>query len=79
MTDRISLSALALCLGLSGAPALAQTRSPAPAAATAPAPRTADYIVALVDGEPITNHEVRQRVLQLEQRLAEEGRRIERP
>lgn len=74
MIERIPLSALALLLGLGGLPALAQS----PTAAAAATARASDFIVALVDGEPITNHEVRQRVLQLEQRLAEEGRRIER-
>lgn len=78
MTERITLSTLALLLGLSGAPALAQ--SPRLGAPIGPQPvsRTADFIVALVDGQPVTNHEVRVRAAQLEQRLAEERRSLPR-
>lgn len=46
-----------------------------PAAAPA-ASRTADYIVALVNGEPITNHDVRQRLLRVEQQLARQGANV---
>jgi peptidyl-prolyl cis-trans isomerase SurA len=44
----------------------------------APAPsqvdgRTVDYIVALVNSEPVTNNEVRQRLLRIEQQMAQQG------
>lgn len=38
-----------------------------------PSTRTADFIVTLVNGEPITNHEVRQRLLRIEQQMARQG------
>ncbi|WP_332814822.1 peptidylprolyl isomerase [Ramlibacter sp.] len=76
----------ALVLVLAGAaalsmPAAAQLRatpqlgSPAPARAPA-GPRPADYIVAVVNSEPITNNEVRTRLLRFEQQLAQEGAAI---
>lgn len=53
----------------------------APAAATAPAaaprftagPREADFIVAVVNTEPVTNNEVRARMLRAQKQLAERG------
>lgn len=39
----------------------------------APGPQTADFIVALVNSEPVTNNEVRQRVLRVEQQLTQQG------
>ena len=36
-------------------------------------PRAADYIVAVVNSEPITNNEVRARMLRFEQQLAQQG------
>ena len=75
MTERITLSALALALATVGTPVLAQRSAAAPAITTT---RAADFIVALVDGQPVTNHEVRTRVAQLEQRLAEERRSLPR-
>jgi peptidyl-prolyl cis-trans isomerase SurA len=38
-----------------------------------PGPRTVDYIVALVNSEPVTNNEVRQRLLRVEQQLTQQG------
>ena len=35
--------------------------------------RTIDYIVALVNSEPVTNNEVRQRLLRIEQQMAQQG------
>lgn len=35
--------------------------------------RTVDYIVALVNSEPVTNNEVRQRMLRVEQQMAQQG------
>ena len=44
---------------------------------TAPAPasdgRTVDFIVALVNSEPVTNNDVRQRMLRVEQQLTQQG------
>jgi peptidyl-prolyl cis-trans isomerase SurA len=36
-------------------------------------PRTADYIVALVNSEPVTNNEVRARLLRVEQQMTQQG------
>ncbi|MES2843158.1 MAG: peptidylprolyl isomerase [Pseudomonadota bacterium] len=44
--------------------------SPVPSAATS---RTADYIVALVNSEPVTNNEVRQRMVRMEQQLTQQS------
>lgn len=44
--------------------------APTPAASTS---RTADFIVALVNSEPITNSEVRQRMVRLEQQLTQQS------
>jgi peptidyl-prolyl cis-trans isomerase SurA len=49
---------------------------PSAAAANAPAsnaPRTVDFIVALVNSEPITNNEVRARLLRVEQQITQQG------
>lgn len=80
MTERPFLSALALALGLlcTGTASAQALRTPgglslpigsAPRADN----RTADYIVALVNSEPLTNHEVRQRLRQVEQNIAQRG------
>ena len=42
-------------------------------AANSAGPQTADFIVALVNSEPVTNNDVRQRLLRLEQQLAQQG------
>lgn len=70
---------LGLMAGLAG-PAGAQLRAPAPGAPAAPAasaalaaPRTADFIVAVVNSEPVTNTEVRARLARLERQLAQQG------
>src|SRR5450759_2127183 len=39
-------------------------------------PRRADYIVAVVNSEPITNHEVRLRMAQFGQQLAQQGQAV---
>jgi len=78
MTDRTFLlrpSALALAALLIAGPTSAQTSraaAPAPAAAAAPAARTADFIVALVNSEPITNHDVAVEVRRTQQQLAQQ-------
>jgi peptidyl-prolyl cis-trans isomerase SurA len=50
-------------------------RAPASATsnATAPAVIQADYIVAVVNSEPVTNHEIKTRLIRYERRLAEQG------
>src|SRR5262245_10048044 len=42
-------------------------------AAAASGPRPAEFIVAVVNSEPITNNEVRSRLLRYEQQLAQQG------
>src|SRR5215212_5989532 len=39
-------------------------------------PRAADYIVAVVNSEPITNNEVRSRMVRFEQQLAQQGTQL---
>lgn len=83
MTDRlspISRAAAALLCGslLAASMAQAQGLRPAsglraPVAQAASASRTADFIVALVNSEPVTNSEVRQRVVRLEQQLTQQS------
>jgi peptidyl-prolyl cis-trans isomerase SurA len=74
----MTLRALVLVLACAAAlPAAAQLRAtpqlgtgrPAPDAS----PRAADYIVAVVNSEPITNHEVRSRTLRVEQQMTRQG------
>jgi peptidyl-prolyl cis-trans isomerase SurA len=62
------------------APAAAQLRPTPQLGASRPAqppadrgPRPADFIVAVVNSEPITNNEVRARLLRFEQQLAQQG------
>lgn len=51
-----------------------QLNLPRATAAAAPTQQaTADFIVALVNSEPVTNNEVRQRLLRVEQQIAQEG------
>lgn len=45
----------------------------APVAQAASASRTADFIVALVNSEPVTNSEVRQRLVRVEQQLSQQS------
>ncbi|ROZ64448.1 peptidylprolyl isomerase [Ramlibacter sp. WS9] len=77
----LAFAAQALALA---APAAAQGLRPSQPGATArpPArvaesgPRPADYIVAVVNSEPITNNEVRSRMARFEQQLAQQGQRV---
>lgn len=48
-------------------------RVPAAPATSSATSRTADFIVALVNSEPITNNEVRQRMVRLEQQLTQQS------
>jgi peptidyl-prolyl cis-trans isomerase SurA len=88
MTDRLSapsrLSTWLLCVpllwactvqaqGLRPSGQLNPQRSAAPVSAMTATQSTADYIVALVNSEPVTNNEVRQRLLRVEQQLAQQG------
>jgi peptidyl-prolyl cis-trans isomerase SurA len=69
------------CAGLVDAvalPAVAQLRAAPQLGAPRPAPRdagprSADFIVAVVNSEPITNNELRNRMLRFEQQLAQQG------
>ena len=56
----------------SGQPSL-KLAAPATTALAASSPRTVDFIVVLVNSEPITNNEVRARVLRVEQQIAQQG------
>ncbi|MRD46919.1 molecular chaperone SurA [Caenimonas koreensis DSM 17982] len=84
MNSRAPLLALACATLISGlhAPAAAQSlrlpfaAAPAPARAVPAGPRAADYIVAVVNSEPITNNEVRMRMARFEQQLAAAGQEI---
>ncbi len=75
-------SRLKLCLLgpalLCGALAQAQTLRPSPqlSLAAPAAARSADFIVVLVNAEPITNSDVRQRLLRIEQQLSQQGRAL---
>jgi peptidyl-prolyl cis-trans isomerase SurA len=83
MTDRFPPPSRAatwlLCCSLLAASAVqAQALRPssgirAPAMPSASVARTADFIVALVNSEPITNSEVRQRLVRLEQQLTQQS------
>lgn len=76
---RVAALALVLALPLMGAQAQGLRPSgssprAAPAASTgASAQRTADFIVAVVNSEPITNNEVRARLVRVEQQLVQQG------
>jgi len=65
-----ALAAPALAQGLRSAP---QILTPRPAAPRDSGPRPADFIVAVVNSEPITNNEVRARLLRYEQQLTQQG------
>jgi peptidyl-prolyl cis-trans isomerase SurA len=73
------LAALGLASAvLAALPAAAQLRATPQFGASRPAqvpsgPRPADFIVAVVNSEPITNNEVRNRMVRFEQQLAQQG------
>jgi peptidyl-prolyl cis-trans isomerase SurA len=79
MTSRfLALAALAAALAAGSLPAAAQGLRATPQLGTGRAapdngPRAADFIVAVVNSEPITNNEVRTRMLRYEQQLAQQG------
>lgn len=81
MTEPLSKSlwpwglAAVLALGSTTAPVQAQALRPATGLQKAQASsRTVDYVVALVNSEPVTNADVRRRLVRLEQQLAAQGR-----
>ena len=57
--------------GLRVSPSIGASRTNQPAPPSGP--RQADYIVAVVNSEPITNNEVRARMVRVEQQLAQQG------
>ncbi|HSV35641.1 MAG TPA: peptidylprolyl isomerase [Ramlibacter sp.] len=76
----LACAAQALALNL---PAAAQGLRVPPSAGSRPAarpadtsPRAADYIVAVVNSEPVTNNEVRARMARFEQQLAQQGQAL---
>jgi peptidyl-prolyl cis-trans isomerase SurA len=73
MTHRFAALSLALFATLS-AQAQGLRLSSAPVAAPAAAQSQADYIVAVVNSEPITNNEVRRELQRTSQQLAQQGR-----
>ncbi len=85
MTDRRSFAsrrwtalALGVCLACAGAAQAQSLRpstqlNPLRSLPAAQGPRTVDYIVALVNSEPVTNNEVRARLLRVEQQLTQQG------
>lgn len=68
-----SLCAPLLWSGLAGAQSLRLPNASSPLRATPGVPVTADFIVALVNSEPVTNNEVRQRMRRVEQQMAQQG------
>lgn len=83
LTPSLASALVALC-ALSAAGASAQglrgslpaPSTPASAASPAAAARTGDFIVAVVNSEPITNNEVNARVRRLQQDIAQRGGRV---
>ena len=77
MTHRLMALTVASLAMFASLPAAAQglRLSAGPAAAAQPdVARSADYIVAVVNSEPITNNEVRAELLRLTQQLSQQGR-----
>lgn len=69
----LALQFPAVAQGLRVTPPLGSRPAPRPGER---APRAADYIVAVVNSEPITNNEVRLRMSRIEQQLAQQGRPV---
>ena len=78
-TPRVSVLVLAGAALLACLPATAQQLRATPqlgSLAPPAAPRAADYIVAVVNSEPITNNEVRARAVRFEQQLTADGHAV---
>lgn len=73
MFIRLLALALALAAGAAAAQGLRAVPQLAIPRAADNQPRPADYIVAVVNSEPITNNEVRTRLLRFEQQLQQQG------
>ena len=74
--SHLSFAAGALLALLATTPAAWAQGAAPPAAQQAPTPRAADYIVAVVNTESITNHEVRVRMAQVQRDLAQSGQAL---
>lgn len=59
--------------GPASAQSLRLPNAPSPLRATPGVPVTADFIVSLVNSEPVTNNEVRQRMRRVEQQMTQQG------
>lgn len=78
---RLAFATLAFALALPAAGQGLRLNQPSapvrpPARAADSTPRSADYIVAVVNAEPITNNEVRLRMARFEQQLAQQGQPV---
>lgn len=86
MTDRLAARrsgvwTLVLAATMAAGAGIASAQALRPSAELQPRPagaasRTVDYIVALVNSEPVTNFEVRQRLLRVEQQFSAQGRAL---
>ena len=73
MKPKLTLLCVALLAGAAQAQLLrpsTELQSLSRLRAAAQAPRSADYIVALVNSEPITNHEIRAATVRVEPQMA---------
>lgn len=68
--------ALVQAQGLRPSPGLQMPGLAAGSAANKAAPQTADFIVAVVNSEPITNNEVRSRLFRIEQQMQQQGQAL---
>ena len=69
----VSQGAVAQGVRLPGASGMGGVRLPAPGTVAPAGPRQADFIVAVVNSEPVTNSEVRTRMERLQRQVARQG------
>ena len=69
----VSQGAVAQGVRLPGASGMGGVRLPAPGTVAPAGPRQADFIVAVVNSEPVTNSEVRTRMVRLQRQVARQG------
>lgn len=69
----VSQGAVAQGVRLPGASGMGGVRLPAPGTEAPAGPRQADFIVAVVNSEPVTNSEVRTRMVRLQRQVARQG------